>query len=257
LSGFHIIIPARYGSVRLPGKALINIAGRPMIQWVYQCALETDADSVTVATDDQRIVDACQAFNAPAMLTSTEHESGTDRIAECARRLELPADALIVNLQGDEPLTPPTALSTVAVALAEREDAQVTTLCAPISQLDELHSPDSVKVVFDHAGYALYFSRAPVPWHREEFSSTTQKLPSETDYYRHIGIYAYRMDYLQALTRLPVCQSERAERLEQLRVLHNGGKIHVSVFRDEIQAGVDNEADLKRVQKQLESMADD
>ena len=252
MSDFHIIIPARYDSTRLPGKALVDIAGQPMIQWVYESARKAGAESITVATDDQRIVDACRAFGAAAVLTGSDHASGTDRIAECARRLGLVDDAVVVNLQGDEPLTPPEALDCVAVALAGCDGAQVATLCAPITCAEELHNPHVVKVVFDHDGYALYFSRAAIPWHRESFAIAPHSLPIDTSYYRHIGIYAYRMSYLQALTQLPLCKSEQAESLEQLRALHYGGKIHLSVFADEIPPGVDTDQDLERVRYLLE-----
>ena len=256
MSGFHIIIPARYNSTRLPGKALISIAGQPMIQWVYERAQQAGAESVTVATDDQRIVDVCQSLGASVVLTSPDHASGTDRIAECARGLGLDEDALVVNLQGDEPLTPPAALSCVASALEQHSEAQITTLCAPIEHAEDLHSPHTVKVVLDNNGFALYFSRAPIPWHRSGFATAAGSLPTDTCYYRHIGIYAYRMRYLQALTQLPICKSEQAEHLEQLRALHNGGRIHVSVFADEISPGVDTDQDLERVRCLLEGSAE-
>ena len=255
MSRFHIIIPARYDSTRLPGKPLIMIAGRPMIQWVYQRAQQAGAVSVTVATDDQRIAEACRNFGASVFLTATDHASGTDRIAECARELGLGKNELVVNLQGDEPLTPAAALHCVASALEQHDQAQITTLCAPIEQAEELHSPHTVKVVLDSNGFALYFSRAPIPWHRSGFATDASSLPTDVSYYRHIGIYGYRMAYLQQLTQLPRCDAEQAESLEQLRALHQGGRIQVTVFTDAIPPGVDTEQDLARVRCLLEASA--
>ncbi len=226
--GFHVIIPARYASQRLPGKPLLDIAGKPMIQHVHERAVESGAATVTVATDDVRIAKAVQGFGGTACLTAEHHRSGTERLAETASLLGLGEDDIVVNLQGDEPAMPPELLTQVAENLQAHPHGVMATLCTPIATIAELFDPNVVKVVTDRDGFALYFSRAAIPWDREEFSTGTDRLPQHTAYLRHLGIYAYRVGYLQKYVEMPGCPLEHAESLEQLRVLWNGGRIHVA-----------------------------
>lgn len=244
---FRIAIPARYASSRLPGKPLLEIAGKPMLQHVFERALQCGADEVVVATDDERIRLAAEGFGARACMTSPDHASGTDRLAETADCLGWRDDDIVVNLQGDEPLIPPALLRQVADALEARPDAAIATLCTPIHTTAELFDPHVVKVVTDHAGYALYFSRAPIPWDREAFAVTTEQLPDDQVHFRHLGLYAYRAGFLRRYAALPSCALEQTEVLEQLRVLWSGERIHVSVTDTPPGHGVDTEADLQRV----------
>ena len=246
MTGFSIIIPARYESSRLPGKVLLPLAGKPMIEHVHRVAVASGAHRVLVATDDPRVEQACHEFDADVMLTAADHESGTDRLAECVRRLQLADDEVVVNLQGDEPLMPPSQVSRVAAALMEHSSASIATLCSVISSGHELHDPNAVKVVMDRDGFALYFSRAPIPWDRDAFAADPASL-SEATAYRHVGIYAYRVGYLKKLASLPPAQLEVSEKLEQLRALADGARIHVSVVTEPIPAGLDTPDDLERV----------
>ncbi len=248
---FKVVIPARYASTRLPGKPLCDIRGRPMIAHVHQRALESGADEVVIATDDPRIAAAAAGFGAEAMLTADTHHSGTDRVAEVARRGGWAADTVVVNLQGDEPAMPAALIRQVAEAMATRAEAAITTLCAPIRERRQLFDPHLVKVVRDAAGFALYFSRAPIPWHREAFASGRHPLPEDTEFARHIGLYAYRAGYLARFVELPPAPVERAESLEQLRALWYGARIHVGTAAEEPAPGVDTEADLERMRERL------
>ncbi|MCG6935160.1 MAG: 3-deoxy-manno-octulosonate cytidylyltransferase [Proteobacteria bacterium] len=248
MMGFRVIIPARHASTRLPGKPLREIAGRAMLQHVYACAQRSAAGQVIIATDDDRIREAATGFGATVCMTSAEHRSGTERLAEVVETLAIPEDDVIVNLQGDEPLMPVSCLNQVAEALAEHPGAVVSTLCAPLTDPDELFDPHIVKVVRDQAGYALYFSRAPIPWHRAEFDRNRTRLPADgTVFLRHIGLYAYRAGYLKEYTRMEHCDLEQAESLEQLRVLWHGGRIIVPEATEIPGPGVDTEADLEKV----------
>jgi 3-deoxy-manno-octulosonate cytidylyltransferase (CMP-KDO synthetase) len=251
-SPFHVVIPARYGSSRLPGKPLLEIAGKPMVQHVCEQAAESGAGQVVVATDDARIVDAVKAFGGEVMLTSAEHRSGTDRIAEVAERMGWAADAVVVNLQGDEPGMPPELVRQVAEDMFAHGDADMTTLATPILDKPHLFDPHLVKVVTDCNGYALYFSRAPIPWHRDEFAKDTGKVPEGVDFLRHIGLYAYRVGFLERFVTMPHAPIEEAESLEQLRVLWQGGRIHVSLASVEHGHGVDTLDDLNRVRERWE-----
>lgn len=244
---FKVVIPARYASTRLPGKPLCDINGKPMIAHVYERALESGADEVVIATDDPRIVDAAAGFGAVAMLTAETHHSGTDRVAEVARRSGWLVDTVVVNLQGDEPAMPGALIRQVAAAMEAHSEAAITTLCAPIRERHQLFDPHVVKVVRDAAGFALYFSRAPIPWHREEFARDHHPLPQATEFARHIGLYAYRVGYLGGFVTLPPAPIEQAESLEQLRALWHGAKIHVGLAQEEPGHGVDTEADLERM----------
>lgn len=252
---FVVVIPARYGASRLPGKPLRMLAGKPLIRHVWERACESGASEVIIATDDQRIFDAAQGFGANVCHTSSSHPSGTDRLAEVAHVRNFGAQSIMVNLQGDEPLVPPALIVQVAHDLAAAQEAAVATLCTPIRDAAELFDPHAVKVVRDQRGYALYFSRAPIPWDRETFS-IAKSLSQTVTHFRHIGLYAYRAGFLHEYRKWPACDLERSESLEQLRVLWNGFRIHVGVTAERFAAGVDTEDDLVRVEKALLSRAD-
>lgn len=251
---FTVIIPARFGSTRLPGKALRAIAGRPMIEHVWARACASAAQRVVVATDDGRIEAAARGFGAEVCMTATHHLSGTDRVAEVAARLQLPPEAIVVNLQGDEPLVPPAIIDQVAANLAARPHMHMATLCEPLDEV-LLHDPSAVKVVRGADGRALYFSRATIPWYRDAFAQAPGQLPEAAPagplLRRHVGLYAYRVDYLRELVALAPCALELAESLEQLRALYHGGLIHVDEACEVPGPGVDTEADLARVEALL------
>ncbi len=236
----HVIIPARYASTRLPGKPLLDIAGKPMIRHVVESARASGTRSVTVATDDDRIRAACEQFGVAVVMTSARHGSGTERLAEAIRKLGIGPGEIVVNVQGDEPLMPPALVRQVAEALAAHAGAVVATVGAPIRDDAELRNPNVVKVVFDANGYALYFSRAPIPFPRDG------GLPPA---HRHLGLYAYRAGYVAQYVALAPSPYEQAEQLEQLRVLWHGGRIAVHVTDQAPPAGVDSPEDLERVRK--------
>lgn len=245
---FRIIIPARFASTRMPGKPLREIAGKPMIQHVYERAQSSQATEVVIATDDDRIKQAANDFGAQVCMTQATHHSGTERIAEVVATLGYNDDDIIVNLQGDEPLMPAVCLDQVAKSLAEYRDAHMATLCTPLDSAEELFDPHVVKVVRDVSGYALYFSRAPIPWHRDTFAEGADKLPTGKGvYYRHIGLYAYRVGFIKEYCTWPPCPLEKIESLEQLRVMWHGQKIMVAVAEENPGPGIDTEDDLKRV----------
>ena len=248
---FVVAIPARYASTRLPGKPLRMLAGAPMVLHVARRALAAGASEVVVATDDVRIGEALVGQPLRVVMTRADHASGSDRLAECAELLRWPDDALIVNLQGDEPLAPPSGIRAVAECLAQ-SSAPMATLAAPITDIGEFLNPNCVKVVVSAAGQALYFSRAPVPWPREAFAASRQVLPSGERFLRHIGIYAYRAGFLRTFAALPPTPLERSESLEQLRALEHGYSIAVRVAPEPFPAGVDTPEDLARVQQLLE-----
>ncbi len=247
MTAFNVVIPARYASQRLPGKPLLPIAGLPMIEHVFRRARESGADEVVIATDDERIREAASAFTDRVCMTSADHASGTDRIAEAVHRLGWPDDQIVVNLQGDEPLMPPGLLTAVAETLEAHPDADMATLAVPLSEPDQLFDTNSVKVVADKSGYALYFSRATIPWKRDTFRSDQ---PAQAAWlegvHRHLGIYAYRAGFLAGYAALPVSPIEQMESLEQLRVLWNGGRIAVQFVDRAPPAGVDTAEDLAR-----------
>jgi len=247
---FLVAIPARYGSTRLQGKPLQPIAGEPMIVHVARRALAAGAVEVVVATDDERIVRALRGSPVRVLMTRPEHASGSDRLAECAQQLGWPDDAIVVNLQGDEPLAPISGLRTVAAALAS-DDAPMATLATPILDAAELFNPNCVKVVVSAAGRALYFSRAPLPWARDAFAQSRERLPPDAPFLRHIGIYAYRAGFLRRFAQLPPTLLERVEALEQLRALEHGHAIAVRVAPEPFPAGVDTAEDLARVERIL------
>lgn len=248
---FLVIIPARYASERLPGKPLREIAGKPMIQHVYERARASGAAEVVVATDDERIERSVKAFGGDVCMTATTHRSGSERLAEVVASRGYPDQRVVVNLQGDEPLMPPQLIRQVAGDLHVNRKADLATLCSRIRSAAELFDPHIVKVVLDTAGYALYFSRAPIPWDRDAFAVTTERLPEKCEHYRHIGLYAYRAGYLAHYTTLPASPLERLESLEQLRVLWHGGRIHVAEAECSPGHGVDTEGDLQKAAKLL------
>lgn len=254
MTGFVVVIPARYGSSRLPGKPLLEIDGRPMVAHVWQRASESAATRIVVATDDQRIVEAVNAFGGEAIMTRADHPSGTDRLAEVARRLELNDDTIVVNVQGDEPLLPATLIDQVAVRLEEDAQASIATLAEPIGDVDTLFNPNVVKVVRDVHGRALYFSRAPIPWDREGFASRPALLDTDA-WLRHVGLYAYRAGFLAEYVDWLPSPLEQLEQLEQLRALHHGHCIQVALSAEPHPAGVDTPDDLQRVRHYIERNA--
>ncbi|MDR5891698.1 3-deoxy-manno-octulosonate cytidylyltransferase [Halomonas mongoliensis] len=249
---FIAVIPARFASSRLPGKPLAEIAGRPMVAHVWQRACESRAARVVVATDDARIEAAMVAEGAEVVMTRADHPSGTDRLAEVAERLGLAADAVLVNVQGDEPLIPATLIDQVADRLFDDPEASIATLAEPISDVESLFNPNVVKVVRALSGRALYFSRAPIPWDRDAFAARPELL--ETDaWLRHIGLYAYRAGFLAEYRDWVPSPLERLEHLEQLRALHHGHAIQVALAREPHPAGVDTAEDLARVRCLLDA----
>ncbi|HET6655149.1 MAG TPA: 3-deoxy-manno-octulosonate cytidylyltransferase [Gammaproteobacteria bacterium] len=248
---FHVVIPARFGSERLPAKPLAMLADKPLVQHVYERAAESGAASITIATDDSRILDACHAFGAEALLTSTAHQSGTDRVAEVAAIKRWNPDDIVVNLQGDEPLMPPALIAQAAHALETAPDAGIATLATPIVERAEFENPNAVKVVCDGHDRALYFSRAPIPFERGAAGHSAPGNEGGLLGLRHIGLYAYRVATLQILTRTPPCPLERVERLEQLRALWLGIGIAVATVEPAPPPGVDTAADLERVEERL------
>jgi len=243
---FYVVIPARYASARLPGKPLLDIAGKPMVVHVADRARSSGAIQTIIATDDVRIVDAAKEYGYFAMLTRTDHVSGTDRIAEVAAREGWPDDAIVVNVQGDEPLIDPALIVEVATALQNNKDAAMATACHSIEIKSDFVNPNIVKVVLDKNGHALYFSRAPIPYPRDAFASQ-QDLPAGMPVYRHIGIYAYRAEFLKQYAHIPAAPIEQYESLEQLRVLYHGYKIAVAISNNAPATGVDTEEDLAYV----------
>lgn len=251
LPPFKVIIPARYHSSRLPGKVLLDLGGRPMLEHVFRRALDSGAQEVLIATDSEQVGKVARRFGATVCMTSGRHRTGTDRLAEVVDQRGESDDQIIVNVQGDEPLLPPSLIRQVARNLAQYPQAEIATLCQRITHRDELFDPHSVKVVSDHQGYALYFSRAPIPWHRDEFVADQPDLPADSMHFRHIGLYAYRAAYLRFFATHAPCALELAEALEQLRALYGGHRIHVAQAVEHPGAGVDTQADLDRVRALL------
>jgi 3-deoxy-manno-octulosonate cytidylyltransferase (CMP-KDO synthetase) len=249
--GFSVIIPARYASTRFPGKPLADIAGKPMIQHVYERALLSDAQRVIIATDDQRIADVATAFGAEVCMTKEDHPSGTDRLQEVVHKLGFYADDIVVNVQGDEPLIPPRVINQVAHNLSAEIDAGIATLSEPIHDLESLLNPNVVKVVSNHRGMAMYFSRAPIPWPRNAFMKDKSVMPEGYSWQRHIGIYAYRVKMLNDFVKWSPAPVEDTECLEQLRAMWNGALIHVDVADELPPAGVDTPEDLERLRALL------
>ncbi|MGL6309223.1 3-deoxy-manno-octulosonate cytidylyltransferase [Aeromonas veronii] len=241
---FVVVIPARYASTRLPGKPLADIHGKPMVQHVVEKALQSGADRVIVATDDERVQQALLSTGVEVCMTSADHQSGTERLAEVCRHYGFAADTIIVNVQGDEPLIPPAIIRQVADNLAAAT-APMATLSVPIQDAEEAFNPNAVKVVTDKDGYALYFSRASIPWDRDRFAKSHEQIGDH--YQRHIGIYAYRAGFIQRYVDWAPSVLEQVEALEQLRVLWYGEKIHVAQALEAPPVGVDTQADLEKV----------
>ncbi|CAM4178822.1 3-deoxy-manno-octulosonate cytidylyltransferase [Vibrio agarivorans] len=241
---FTVVIPARYQSSRLPAKPLADIAGKPMVQWVYEKAMQSGASRVIVATDDQRIEQVVKSFGGQVCMTSPDHQSGTERLAEVIEQLNIADDEIIVNVQGDEPLIPPVIIRQVADNLAQSQ-APMATLGVAIEDEEEAFNPNAVKVVTDANGYALYFSRATIPWDRDHFAKQEGGL--QQPLMRHIGIYAYRAGFINTYVGWAPSQLEQIECLEQLRVLWYGERIHVELAKEAPEAGVDTPEDLEKV----------
>ena len=242
---FLVVIPARLGSTRLPRKPLADIGGKPMVVRVAERAKQSLAQSVVVATDSAEIEAACNEHRIKCLLTSPDHPTGTDRLAEVAQLLKLPANTLLVNVQGDEPLMPPELINQVAQTLANNPQCAISTIAVPITEKSEIDNPNVVKVVLNRANEAMYFSRASIPFVRD--AQSAQKIT----YLRHLGIYAYRADFLQAYAKLEPAPPEHAEALEQLRALWNGYRIAVHIALEAPPAGVDTPEDLERVRRLL------
>jgi len=243
---FSVVIPARFGSTRLPGKPLLPIADKPMVQHVWEQAGRSGAGEVVIATDDERIREAAAAFGATVCMTATTHPSGTDRLQQVAAEFGWDGDHVVVNVQGDEPLIPPAVIDQVAGNLATHEQAGMATLCEEITDPEELVNPNAVKVVTNARGMALYFSRAPIPWPREHFRERAAGMPSG-QWWRHVGIYAYRARFLHQYIGWPPAPLEQLEQLEQLRALYHGVLIHVERAVERVPGGVDTRADLDAV----------
>jgi 3-deoxy-manno-octulosonate cytidylyltransferase (CMP-KDO synthetase) len=248
---FTVIIPARMRSTRLPGKMLADVAGKPLVAWVAERARASGADSVVIATDHAEIADAVGALGWKVITTSEAHETGTDRLAEAVTLLGLQDDAIVVNVQGDEPLIDPELIRTVGQALARHPQASIATAAHPIDSAPLFFDPNVVKVVLDTEGYAQYFSRAPIPYARDAFARGRDTLPEGLPAYRHIGIYAYRVKFLREYSRLSPTAVERFEALEQLRALGHGYRIAVALWNESLEAGVDTREDLERVRRRL------
>tara|TARA_R110000824_G_scaffold288508_3_gene476712 strand:- start:32070 stop:32807 length:738 start_codon:yes stop_codon:yes gene_type:complete len=241
---FIVVIPARYQSTRLPGKMLLQIAGKPMIQHVVERARQSAANAVYVATDNEDIKTACEAVGVKVCMTDAAHASGSDRIEEVTRILKLQDEDIVVNVQGDEPLIPPAVINQVAENLRTQTQAGLCSLYNIISNSTEINDPNAVKVVTDNQGMALYFSRAAIPFDRDK--------NAEIIYKRHVGLYAYKVKTLHSFVSWPQSRLEQAEKLEQLRFMENGIKIHMAQCCENIPPGIDTEADLKHIRELLE-----
>lgn len=255
-ASYNIVIPARLASERLPGKPLLEIAGRPLIEHVYRRACAASAARVVIATDADSIAERARSFGAEVVMTSTDHQSGSDRIAECVERLGWDSRTVIVNLQGDEPLMPPACLDQAAALLAANAESDVASLWWPIREAGEVTDPNVVKVVTDHRGAALYFSRSVIPYPRGPGGVTADlesAIGAGAVWKRHIGLYAYRAAALRAFAEAGPGQLEQLEKLEQLRFLENGRGIVMARAVEAIPAGVDTPDDLRRVRALLEN----
>ncbi len=239
-----LVIPARFGSTRLPGKPLRLIAGKPMIQHVYERAIQSNFETVIIATDNEKIEACCIDFGATVCMTSTNHKTGSDRLAEVVKIYDWSDNTIVVNLQGDEPLTPVENLYQVAENLAKHPEASIATLATPIVAIETITDPNIVKVVINKTGMALYFSRASIPFQRDQ-----EPVKNNNYVLRHIGIYAYRAAYLKTFATMETCQLEILEKLEQLRAMWYGALIHVDIAKEIPGHGVDTEADLIAVEK--------
>lgn len=254
MSDFKIVIPARYGSSRLPGKPLIELAGKPMIQHVYERAKEVGVKDIVIATDDSRIEEVSKGFGAKVVMTDPSHENGTERIAEVADLMGWADDEVIVNLQGDEPLIPKALVELTAQKLIDSPVAGISSLCTPIESAEDAFDPNVVKAVLDNDGFALYFSRAPIPWDRDLYKNGQDKKTNLAPVYRHIGMYGYRVSFLRQYQKMEMTALEQAECLEQLRALCYGVKIQMGVIAEPPGHGVDTPEDIARVEALLSSI---
>ena len=245
---FQIIIPARYASTRLPGKPLLEINDKPLIQHIYESACRCDAENVYIATDDRRIQEKAESFGAEVIMTAPDHLSGTDRLAEAVSILQLEDEAIIVNLQGDEIGMPTSLIHQVAKGLHDNPHHSIATLCERIDSEAEINDPNIVKVVFDQNNTALYFSRATIPHSREDQVDAKNQ---QVNYFKHLGMYAYRVAYLKKFSTTPACEIERSESLEQLRALYTGEKIYIEEACASAGIGIDTEEDLFRARQQM------
>ncbi|WP_263752808.1 3-deoxy-manno-octulosonate cytidylyltransferase [Kosakonia cowanii] len=246
---FVVIIPARYASTRLPGKPLVDINGKPMVVHVLERARESGAERIIVATDNEEVRAAVQAVGGEVCMTRTDHQSGTERLAEVVEKCGFSDETVIVNVQGDEPMIPPAIIRQVADNLAARRDVGMATLAVPIESAEEAFNPNAVKVVMDAQGYALYFSRATIPWDRDRFAASRETIGDS--FLRHIGIYGYRAGFIRRYVSWQTSPLEQIEMLEQLRVLWYGEKIHVDVASVVPGTGVDTPEDLERVRQAM------
>lgn len=246
---FIAVVPARMASTRLPGKMLADIAGLPMVVHTARRAQASNAQAVYIATDDEQIYEVVTKHGYQALMTDSNHPSGTDRLAEVAQQLNLSDDTIVVNVQGDEPLIEPSFINQVAACLAASPEAAIATAAFPIESIDKLLNPNVVKVVMNQSGEALYFSRAPIPWDREAFNQEPKELSMVMRAYHHIGLYAYRAHFLKTYPQLPQSPLEQLESLEQLRALEHGYKIQVLITESAPVAGVDSQEDLERVRR--------
>lgn len=246
---FTVIIPARFESSRLPGKPLKEIQGKRMIEWTWLQAKKSGADRIIIATENQQVLEVCEAFGAEAVLTRDDHQSGTERIAEVIDLANIQGDDIIVNVQGDEPMLPPELIHQVADGLRDHPEIPMATLCETIEDVETVFDPHAVKVCRDVANRAINFSRAPLPWSRDSFLESGHVLPEDWVYKRHIGLYAYRAGFVKQYVMWPECALEQVEKLEQLRVLWHGEKILVLDALCDAGVGVDTEADLERVRQ--------
>ncbi len=244
---FIVVIPARYASTRFPGKPLIDIAGKPMVVRVAERAAASSAARVVIATDDERIASACSTAGLAVAMTRSDHPTGTDRLAEVAAQLKLDDDAIVVNVQGDEPLIPVSAIECVAGLLIDKPSAAIATLCHPIHDFADAVNSNVVKCALDDAGFALYFSRAPIPFARDAWVAGVTSLPEGLPLYRHMGLYAYRASFLRKFPTLSVPAIERFESLEQLRALAHGFRIAVGILHEPLPPGVDTPEDYARL----------
>ena len=242
---FHVIIPARLDSTRLPGKVLIDIGGKPMLQHVYENARESGANSVVIATDNNQVAEVAEGFGATVCMTSSDHQSGSERLAEAVEARDYEPDEIVVNLQADEPFMPPKVIRQVAAALDDHSNVKVASVCEAMTSVDELLDPNTVKVILNRRHFAMYFSRSPVPW-QKALDQQSGEIDFNNCYYRHIGIYASRVSFLGEYIEIPSCPLEGLEKLEQLRILWNGIKIFMTISDTAIPPGIDTESDLKR-----------
>lgn len=252
---FTVVIPARFQSTRLPGKVLADIGGKPMIQWVAEKALASGATRVIIATDNDDVAQVVNDFGGEVCRTRSDHDSGTERLAEVVEQFQFADDEIIVNVQGDEPFIPSANIKQVAENLDAQSTARMATLAVKIVDVEEALNPNAVKVLCDKDGYALYFSRATIPYHRDNFLNNSHIETIGDFYLRHIGIYAYRAGFIKDYVSWPTSQLEQVEALEQLRVLWQGEKIHVDVAQSNSPVeGVDTQADLEKARRYVDTL---